>query len=108
MAKGFADRSSSTSGGLLVACASDQADEVTRNIVAEGYPSARVIGRVESGPPKIWKSRYDGVSDARRFAAIGRARPQNDRVIRCVPSSLLDRQPAMLVRVGTHKQSVRA
>lgn len=42
-----------TSGGLLVACASDQADEVTRNIVAEGYPSARVIGRVESGPPKI-------------------------------------------------------
>ena len=42
-----------TSGGLLIACASDQADEMVRGIIAEGYPFARVIGRMEIGAPKI-------------------------------------------------------
>jgi selenide,water dikinase len=42
-----------TSGGLLVACAADKAEAWTRAIVADGYPFACVIGRVESGPPVV-------------------------------------------------------
>ena len=42
-----------TSGGLLIACEPEKADELARFIVAEGYPHARVIGRVESGQPGI-------------------------------------------------------
>jgi selenide,water dikinase len=42
-----------TSGGLLVACASANAAALTEKIVAAGYPSARVIGRVEQGVPII-------------------------------------------------------
>jgi selenide,water dikinase len=42
-----------TSGGLLVACASDQAEDTARGIVADGYPFARIIGGVVAGPPKI-------------------------------------------------------
>lgn len=42
-----------TSGGLLIACAPDKADEVLKTIVAAGYPSARIVGRAEAGPPEI-------------------------------------------------------
>ena len=42
-----------TSGGLLVACAPEKAADVARSIVADGYPSARVIGRVEAGLPAV-------------------------------------------------------
>ena len=42
-----------TSGGLLVSCAADKADAIAAMIVSEGYPHARVIGRVEAGSPSI-------------------------------------------------------
>jgi selenide,water dikinase len=42
-----------TSGGLLIACAPERAETLVRDIVADGYPSARVIGRIEAGPPAI-------------------------------------------------------
>lgn len=42
-----------TSGGLLVACAAEQADEVVSRIRAAGYPLARRIGRVEAGAPEV-------------------------------------------------------
>src|SRR5208337_2309348 len=42
-----------TSGGLLVACSPDRADELCKSIVAEGYPSARVIGRMVEGPAAV-------------------------------------------------------
>jgi selenide,water dikinase len=38
-----------TSGGLLVACAPERADGITRSIRDAGYPAARVIGRAEHG-----------------------------------------------------------
>ncbi len=42
-----------TSGGLLVSCAPEQAEAIARMIVADGYPFARIIGRVEAGPPVV-------------------------------------------------------
>lgn len=42
-----------TSGGLLVACAEDQADSVLQTIVDAGYPAARIIGRAEQGEPRV-------------------------------------------------------
>jgi selenide,water dikinase len=42
-----------TSGGLLVACASDRADEIRDSIVAAGYPRAVVIGSASSGAPIV-------------------------------------------------------
>ena len=42
-----------TSGGLLVACAQKRAAEIAARIVAEGYPFARVIGRVSEGPARV-------------------------------------------------------
>jgi selenide,water dikinase len=42
-----------TSGGLLIATAPDRADELSKSIVAEGYPSARVIGRIVEGPAAV-------------------------------------------------------
>lgn len=42
-----------TSGGLLVACAHERADEILRTIVDDGYPAARIVGRVEAGPPAV-------------------------------------------------------
>src|ERR1043165_363444 len=38
-----------TSGGLLVTCTPERADDILRAIVAAGYPSARIIGRTEAG-----------------------------------------------------------
>jgi len=46
-----------TSGGLLVACAPDQTDTLFKSILAAGYPSARVIGSIEDGRPRV---RVDG------------------------------------------------
>jgi selenide,water dikinase len=42
-----------TSGGLLVACASERADALLAMIVAEGYPAARIIGEVRDGKPQV-------------------------------------------------------
>jgi selenide, water dikinase len=42
-----------TSGGLLVTCAPERADDILRSIVGASYPYARVIGKVEAGPPKV-------------------------------------------------------
>jgi selenide,water dikinase len=42
-----------TSGGLLVACAPERADDILRTIRADGYRSARIIGRIEAGPASV-------------------------------------------------------
>jgi selenide, water dikinase len=42
-----------TSGGLLVACAPERADEILTMIVAAGYPQARIIGHAEAGAPSV-------------------------------------------------------
>jgi selenide, water dikinase len=42
-----------TSGGLLVSCAPERADDLLRSISAEGYPFARIIGRFEAGEPAV-------------------------------------------------------
>ena len=42
-----------TSGGLLIACDAAEATAVVRRIVDEGYPFARIIGRVEHGLPVV-------------------------------------------------------
>jgi selenide,water dikinase len=42
-----------TSGGLLVACASQSAPAILRTIQDAGYPAAGIIGRAEAGPAGI-------------------------------------------------------
>ena len=42
-----------TSGGLLVSCSADRAEEILVGITQAGYPSARIIGRAVAGEPKI-------------------------------------------------------
>jgi selenide,water dikinase len=42
-----------TSGGLLVAVAADRAEAVCTQIVAAGYPAARIIGDAVAGAPRI-------------------------------------------------------
>ena len=42
-----------TSGGLLVACAADEAEALLARITAAGYPAARRIGHAEAGPPGV-------------------------------------------------------
>jgi selenide,water dikinase len=42
-----------TSGGLLVACDAERAEKLLREIVAAGYPAARIIGAVEEGEPGL-------------------------------------------------------
>jgi selenide, water dikinase len=42
-----------TSGGLLVACTPERADELLEGIRAAGYSSARRIGEVSAGSPRI-------------------------------------------------------
>ena len=42
-----------TSGGLLVSCRRDRAAALLEEIVAAGYPSARIIGAVEEGSPGL-------------------------------------------------------
>jgi selenide,water dikinase len=42
-----------TSGGLLIACDAAHAEAIARRIVDDGYPFARIIGRVGSGAPLV-------------------------------------------------------
>ena len=42
-----------TSGGLLVACTPEAVDEVLEVFRADGFAAATVIGRLESGPPRV-------------------------------------------------------
>jgi selenide,water dikinase len=42
-----------TSGGLLIACASDKAPAIAQRIKAAGYPLAAIIGHAEAGSPAI-------------------------------------------------------
>jgi selenide,water dikinase len=42
-----------TSGGLLVSCAAQRAEGLLANIRGADYPSARIIGKVEAGPPRV-------------------------------------------------------
>lgn len=42
-----------TSGGLLVSCGAHQAQDLLRYIIAAGYPSARIVGEVEEGEPRL-------------------------------------------------------
>ncbi|MFA6265551.1 MAG: selenide, water dikinase SelD [Pseudolabrys sp.] len=42
-----------TSGGLLISCAPDKADDLAMEIIADGYPAARIIGRVTAGAAGI-------------------------------------------------------
>jgi selenide,water dikinase len=42
-----------TSGGLLIACASDKATAIAQGIKAAGYPLAAIIGQVDAGSPAI-------------------------------------------------------
>jgi len=42
-----------TSGGLLVACAADRAEEILVGITQAGYPSARIIGKAVEGEAKV-------------------------------------------------------
>jgi selenide,water dikinase len=42
-----------TSGGLLVACAADEAESIRGQIESAGYPMARIIGSVTSGRPQV-------------------------------------------------------
>ena len=42
-----------TSGGLLVACAPERADEIAASIRGAGYPLARIIGAVSAGEPVV-------------------------------------------------------
>ncbi len=42
-----------TSGGLLVACAADSAEQLRAEIEAAGYPRARIIGTVKPGAPQV-------------------------------------------------------
>jgi selenide,water dikinase len=39
-----------TSGGLLVSCAPDRANAIRETLVSDGYPFARIVGRIEPGP----------------------------------------------------------
>lgn len=42
-----------TSGGLLIACAAERADDIRRMIAAAGYPHVGIIGEVVAGSPRI-------------------------------------------------------
>ena len=42
-----------TSGGLLIACAADEADATLRMIIGAGYQAARIIGQVTDGDARV-------------------------------------------------------
>jgi len=42
-----------TSGGLLIGCADEHAEDIRSTIEEAGYPSARIIGSVRTGEPRI-------------------------------------------------------
>jgi selenide, water dikinase len=43
-----------TSGGLLVSCGPDQAEDILASIRSEGYPAAQLIGWISSGNPEVY------------------------------------------------------
>jgi selenide,water dikinase len=43
-----------TSGGLLVSCRAERAEEIRAMIEAAGYPRASIIGSVTAGAPGLW------------------------------------------------------
>ena len=42
-----------TSGGLLVSCKAERAEELLARIKSAGYPAARIVGSVEAGPARV-------------------------------------------------------
>ncbi|TCL72997.1 selenide, water dikinase SelD [Rhizobium sp. BK251] len=42
-----------TSGGLLIACAADRADDVVGSARTSGYPLASIVGTAETGPSRV-------------------------------------------------------
>jgi selenide,water dikinase len=42
-----------TSGGLLIACADGQAEDVLRAVQSAGFPRARIVGSVHAGDPRV-------------------------------------------------------
>ncbi|MCG7391636.1 selenide, water dikinase SelD [Microvirga sp. ACRRW] len=42
-----------TSGGLLIACVPERAEQILGRIVEAGYPSARIVGQAEAGPSQV-------------------------------------------------------
>ena len=46
-------RDPQTSGGLLVACSSDAAQEVVRAFHDDGHVEARIMGRLSEGQPRV-------------------------------------------------------
>jgi selenide,water dikinase len=42
-----------TSGGLLVACDADRAEDLRARIIAAGHPHASIIGHAAAGAPSI-------------------------------------------------------
>ena len=42
-----------TSGGLLVSCAAERAEQILVSITKAGYPSAKIIGKVIEGEPRV-------------------------------------------------------
>jgi selenide,water dikinase len=42
-----------TSGGLLVACAPEQAGAILKSVVAAGFPAARIVGGCEAGVAQV-------------------------------------------------------
>lgn len=42
-----------TSGGLLIACAPERAEQILGSILEAGYPSARIVGHAEAGPAQV-------------------------------------------------------
>lgn len=42
-----------TSGGLLVSCAAGSAAEILEQVVAAGYPAARIVGHTAAGTPGV-------------------------------------------------------
>ncbi len=42
-----------TSGGLLIACKKERAEQILGRIADAGCPSARIVGSVEEGPPQV-------------------------------------------------------
>ncbi|MBX9884371.1 MAG: selenide, water dikinase SelD, partial [Novosphingobium sp.] len=42
-----------TSGGLLISCAADRAQEILTTIQRAGYDAARIVGHTEAGPAEV-------------------------------------------------------
>jgi selenide,water dikinase len=42
-----------TSGGLLIACKPERAEDIARTVREAGYPAARIIGQAEAGAAAV-------------------------------------------------------